>query len=248
MNQYDLSERTAVVTGGAQGIGYEVAKLMLKSGSAVTIWDLDAGACAGAKETLGVFGNVRIDTLDITDAVQVESAADRMAAGCGRIDILVHSAGGSGPEGPASSYSPEDWRRVIDLNLNGTFYVNQSVIRRMIKNKYGRIVNISSIAALEGPARAPAYAAAKAGVISITKSLARETALLDIAVNSISPAAVKTRFYDGLSERFTSTVLSKIARGRFLTVEETASMVCWLVSQENSFTTGENFNIAGART
>lgn len=247
MNRYDFAGRTALVTGGAQGIGYEIAQRLLESNAEVTLWDFDREACEAAQRTLSSKGKVDIDIVDITDAEEVSRAAGRMATARGHIDVLVHNAGGSGPEGTVSTYAADDWRRVIELNLNATFYVNQAVVRHMSQHGYGRIVNISSIAALEGPAKAPAYAAAKAGVISVTRSLARETATQNIAVNSISPAAVKTRFYDGLSETFVTTVLSKIARQRFLTVEETASLVCWLASEDNSFTTGENFNLAGAR-
>ena len=234
---------TAVITGGASGIGYAIAQRLIAEGRRVCIWDADVERLAAAQKSLGATG----EHVDITDAEAVERAAARTEAGLGSIDILVHSAGIAGPAQPVATYSAADWRRVVDIDLNGTFYVNQAVVKRMIARNYGRIVNIASIAGKEGNPNAAAYSAAKAGVIAFTKSLGKETAQYDIAVNCITPAAAKTRIFDQISQQHIDYMLAKIPRGRFVKVEEIAAMVAFLVSRENSFTTGAVFDLSGGR-
>ena len=247
MNQYDFSSRTAVVTGGAQGIGLAVAERLLQSGARLALWDMSDDAMAGARDTLAKLGEVHCVKVDIADAQQVEQAAAATDQALGRIDVLVHSAGIAGPSANLADYPPEQWRQVVDIDLNGTFYVNQVVVRRMIAQKYGRIVNVASVAGKEGNPTASAYSAAKAAVIALTKSLGKETAGLDIAVNCITPAAAKTRILEQVSQKHIDYMLSKIPRGRFVKVEEIASMVAWLASEENSFTTGGVFDLSGGR-
>ena len=238
------SAETAVITGGASGIGFAIAKKLLSLGRRLCIWDADQAGLAAAQ---GELGGCAGECVDITDADAVAIAAARTEAALGRIDILVHSAGIAGPSGPVSTFAPADWRRVVDIDLNGTFYVNQAVIRGMIQRNYGRIVNIASIAGKEGNPNAAAYSAAKAGVIAFTKSLGKETAQYDIAVNCITPAAARTRIFDQISQQHIDYMLARIPRGRFVRVEEIADMVAFLVSRENSFTTGGVFDLSGGR-
>jgi 3-oxoacyl-[acyl-carrier protein] reductase len=242
-----LNGQIAVVTGGASGIGYAVVERLLAEGAQVTIWDVDSGSLEAARAGLAARGEVRTHAVDIADADAVEAAAADAESRTGRIDILVHSAGIAGPTVPLVDYPPEQWRRVVDIDLNGTFYVNRSVVQRMIRNKYGRIVNIASVAGKEGNPNASAYSAAKAGVIALTKSLGKETATLDIAVNCVTPAAAQTKILEQVSQQHIDYMLSKIPRGRFLKVEEIAAMIAWLVSPENSFTTGSTFDLSGGR-
>lgn len=242
-----LDGQEAVVTGGAQGIGFAIAKRLLEDGAAVTLWDVNAGELDGARDALSPLGRVSTHQVDIVDPAAVEAAAAATEAERGRIDILVNSAGISGPTVPMIDYDPAEWKRVVDIDLYGTFTVNQAIVRRMIANGYGRIVNIASVAGKEGNPNASAYSAAKAGVIALTKSLGKETANLDIAVNCITPAAAKTRILEQCTQAHIDYMLSKIPRGRFLLVEEIAAMVAWLVSRENSFTTGATFDLSGGR-
>ena len=248
MSRFD--NQIAVVTGGAQGIGFAVAQRLLAEGAAVWLWDMNADALAEAKAALAKSmpgGTVDTAVVEITEVDSVEAAAVRTAAAGGRIDILVHSAGISGPTMPLAEFPAAEWKRIVDIDLYGAFTVNQAVVRRMIGTGYGRIVNIASVAGKEGNPNASAYSAAKAGLMAMTKSLGKELAGQDIAVNVITPAAAKTRILDQISQQHIDYMLSKIPRGRFVTVEEIAALVCWLASRENSFTTGAVFDISGGR-
>ncbi|KKC38119.1 3-oxoacyl-ACP reductase [Devosia epidermidihirudinis] len=242
-----LDNRSAIITGGAQGLGFAIAQRLLAEGASVTLWDVNAQVLAEAQQQLAGLGKVATFAVDITDEASVDAAAAAADAAGSGFDILVHSAGISGPTMPMADYPRDEWRRVLDINLYGAFLVNQVVVRRMIANNYGRIVNIASIAGKEGNPNASAYSAAKAGLIGLTKSLGKETAALDISVNVITPAAAKTRILEQVSQQHIDYMLSKIPRGRFLLVEEVASMVSWLVSAENSFTTGAVFDLSGGR-
>jgi len=241
MNQYDFQGKSAVVTGGAQGIGYAVAARLIAGGAKVSLWDADATALEAAVTQLGT--SARGQQVDITSSEQVVAAANEL----GTIDILVNSAGIAGANAPLADYPQAEWQRVVDINLTGTFNVNQAIVRGMIARGYGRIVNIASIAGKEGNPNASAYSASKAGVIALTKSLGKETAQLDIAVNAITPAAARTKIFDQMSQQHIDYMLSKIPRGRFVEVNEIAAMVAWLVSAENSFTTGAVFDLSGGR-
>ena len=245
MNDIDLTGRIAVVTGGAQGIGLAIARRLTASGARVSLWDRDAGLLTTATAALG--GMASSQTVDIVDWKAVQSAADAVTAAEGRIDILVNSAGIGGKNASLDEYEIDEWRRVIDIDLNGTFYVNRAVIPGMKARNYGRIVNIASIAGKEGNPNASAYAAAKAGVIGMTKAVGKELAGYDIAVNVITPATAKTRILDELKPEFIDYMLSRIPRGRFAEVDEIAAMTAWLVSQENSFTTAAVFDLSGGR-
>jgi 3-oxoacyl-[acyl-carrier protein] reductase len=247
LNQIDLEGRCAVVTGGAQGIGYAIAERLLHSGATVSVWDQDAERLEKARADLGAYGAVHAVTVDVTDAPGVQQQAERVQQNLGRVDVLVNNAGISGPNMPLWEYPAADWRQVIDIDLNGVFYCCRAVVPGMRERGYGRIVNVASIAGKEGNPNAAAYSAAKAGVIALTKSLAKETADLDIAVNCITPAVAKTRIFDQMTQQHIDYMLSKIPRGRFVKVEEIAALVAWLVSAENSFTTGATFDLSGGR-
>ncbi len=243
MNAIDLEGRVAVITGGAQGIGLAVARALVSGGARLSIWDLDGDL---GKKTAAELGCAFIE-VDQTDADAVSAAAAETEARSGRIDILVASAGIAGVNAPVVDYPIDAWKQIIDVNLNGLFYLNRSILPGMIARNYGRIVNVSSIAGKEGNPNASAYSASKAGVIALTKSLGKETAAYDIAVNCVTPAAARTRIFDQMSQEHIDFMLSKIPRGRFLEVDEAASMIAWLVSGENSFTTGAVFDLSGGR-
>lgn len=247
MNSIDLTGRCAIITGGAQGIGLAIAKRMLGSGASVSLWDVDQQLLRAAADGLQAQGRLHSCSVDVTDADAVDQAASATAQALNRIDILVTSAGITGPNVKGWDYPPEAWRRVIDVNLNGLFYCCRAVIPYMMKQDYGRIVNIASIAGKEGNPNASAYSASKAGVIALTKSLGKELAQHNIAVNCITPAAARTRLFDQMTQEHIDYMLSKIPRGRFVKVEEIASMVAWLVSEENSYTTGAIFDLSGGR-
>lgn len=245
-----FENQVAVVTGGAQGIGYAIAERLLGEGAAVWLWDMNAAALAEAQAVLTAGQpKARVGTamVEITDHAAVEAAAAQTEADAGRIDILVHSAGISGPNMPLADYPPAEWKRILDVDLYGAFTVNQAVVKRMIAQRYGRIVNIASVAGKEGNPNASAYSAAKAGLIGMTKSLGKELAGLDIGVNVITPAAAKTRIFDQMAQQHIDYMLAKIPRGRFVLVEEIAALVAFLASKENSFTTGAVFDISGGR-
>ena len=245
MNKIDLDGQVAVVTGGAQGIGFAIARRLIDSGARVSLWDMNAEVLAAAKAELG--DSASIIAVNVTSYAEVAAAVAETETKLGRIDILVHSAGIAGKNAPLDEYDLDEWRRVIDVDLNGCFYVNRAVLAGMKARNYGRIVNIASIAGKEGNPNASAYAAAKAGVIGMTKAVGKECAKYDIAINAITPATAKTRILDELKPEFIEYMLSRIPRGRFLEVEEAASMVAWLVSRENSFTTASVFDLSGGR-
>ena len=247
MNQIDLSGRRAVVTGGAQGIGLSIVNRFLASGAKVSLWDQDASLLEQTCSELESKGSVHAVIVELTDADAVAEATLDAVKALGEIDILVNNAGIAGHTEPSWEYALEDWRRVIDVDLNAVYYCCRAVVPRMRDQDYGRIVNVASIAGKEGNPNAAAYSAAKAGVIALTKSIAKETAEKNISVNCITPAAARTRIFDQISQQHIDYMLSKIPRGRFVQVEEIAAMVTWLVSEENSFTTGGVFDLSGGR-
>ena len=243
MNEIDLKDKVAIVTGGVQGFGLAVVERFLNSGANVVIWEND-------KKLLDKFqtiSNVHKIQTDVSNAESVEAAVNETINNCGKIDILVNNAGIAGPNHKTWEYPNEDWQKVVDIDLTGVFYCCKYVVPQMIKNNYGRIVNVASIAGKEGNPNAMPYSAAKAGVMAITKSLGKELADKNIAVNCITPAAAKTRIFDQISQEHIDYMLSKIPRNRFLKVEELASMVAWLVSEENSYTTSAIFDLSGGR-
>ncbi|WIY53136.1 SDR family NAD(P)-dependent oxidoreductase [Devosia sp. YIM 151766] len=246
MNAIDLNGQVAVVTGGAQGLGFAIAQRLLASGAKVSLWDRDSDALAMAIAALGDGASSK--TVDIADLAGLTQAHAEVEAETGPVSILVNSAGIAGSNVSLEEYDPEEWRKVVEINLNGTFYVNKVVVPTMKARNYGRIVNISSVAGKEGNPNLSAYSAAKAGVIGLTKSLGKELAKYDIAVNAITPATAKTRILDSLTEEFIQYMLVRIPRGRFLEVDEAAAMVAWLVSKDNSFTTASVFDLSGGRT
>ncbi len=243
MNQIDLAGRKAVVTGGAQGIGRAVAERMIASGAEVTLWDRDRALGLATAEAIGA-GLVDVD---LTDWDAVRSAAARTEAEMGRVDILVNNAGIAGLNTTVAEYPVEEWRRVIATDLDSVFFCSKALVPGMISRGYGRIVNVASIAGKEGNPNASAYSAAKAGVIALTKSLGKELAGQDIAVNCVTPAAARTAIFDQMTEEHIGYMLSKIPRGRFVEVAEVAAMIAWLASAENSFTTGGVFDLSGGR-
>ena len=239
----------AIVTGGAQGIGLAVARALAADGHPIALWDMDEAALASARAELGEPGGrpVHAERLDITDQAAVERASAATAEALGEPAVLVHSAGIAGPNAPVIDYPVEDWRRIVDVNLTGSFLVARAVAARMKAAGYGRIVLIASVAGKEGNPNASAYSASKAGVIALTKSLGKELADADIAVNCVTPAAARTRIFDQMSQEHIDYMLSKIPRGRFLEVDEAAAMIAWLASEANSFTTGGVFDLSGGR-
>ena len=250
MNQIDLKGRVAVITGGAQGIGYAVAERMLNSGAEVVLWDIDAARLAEAENALaklGRLGKVTTSIVELTMAADIDAATADAARAHGRIDILVNNAGITGGNGPTWELSPDVWRRVIDVNLVGPFLTCRAVVPQMLKQGYGRIVNIASVAGKEGNPNASHYSASKAGLIALTKSLAKELATKGVLVNAVSPAAAKTAIFDSMTEQHIAFMLSKIPMARFLEVGEAAAMVAWLASEECSFSTGAVFDLSGGR-
>ena len=247
MNQIDLKHRRAVVTGAAQGIGFAIARRLLTSGAAVSLWDRDAEHLSRAGTELQTAGQISTEIADVSDASSVAAATASTIARFGRIDILVANAGIAGPNHKTWEYPIDAWKQIMDVNLNGVFFCCREVIPHMLRHGYGRIVNVASIAGKEGNPNASAYSASKAGVIALTKSLGKETADKNIAVNCITPAAAKTSIFDQMTPEHINFMLARIPRGRFLEVDEIAAMVAWLVSEENSFTTGAVFDLSGGR-
>jgi NAD(P)-dependent dehydrogenase (short-subunit alcohol dehydrogenase family) len=247
MNQIDLNRRHAVITGGAQGIGFSIATRLIASGASVSLWDRDVDLLTAAQEQLSVKGKVDIEVVDVSDVESVNAATGSTAAKNGAIDILIANAGIAGPNLKTWEYPIDAWRQIIDINLTGVFLCCRAIVPYMLDQNYGRIVNVASIAGKEGNANAPAYSASKAGVIAFTKSLGKETASKNIAVNCITPAAARTKIFDQLSQEHIDFMLSRIPRARFLEVDEISAMVAWLVSEENSFTTGAVFDLSGGR-
>ena len=248
MNQIDLKNRKAVITGGAQGIGLAIAERLLDSGASVSLWDRDESLLKETSDSLSSKGKVEPVVMDVTDLKSVKNATEKTEELLGAIEILVCNAGIAGPTAKIWEYPPEEWQQVIDIDLTGVFNCLHVVSPMMIDQNYGRIVNVASVAGKDGNPNAAPYSAAKAGVIALTKSLGKELAGYDIAVNCITPAAAKTRIFDQISEDHIKYMLSKIPRNRFLKVEESASMVDWLCAEENSFTTGGVFDLSGGRS
>jgi 3-oxoacyl-[acyl-carrier protein] reductase len=242
MNNINLKNKVAVVTGGAQGFGLAIAKRFLVSGAQVVIWDIDEKILLSVEEK-----NITKIIVDVTNFQKIEEATKETLSLFGRIDILVNNAGIAGPSYTTWEYPIEEWQKIIDIDLSGVFYCCKSIVPAMKKNNYGRIINIASIAGKEGNPNAMPYSAAKAGVIALTKSLGKELANNNIAVNCITPAAAKTRIFDQISQEHIDYMLSKIPRNRFVKVDELASMVAWMASEENSFTTGAVFDLSGGR-
>jgi NAD(P)-dependent dehydrogenase (short-subunit alcohol dehydrogenase family) len=247
VNQIDLSDRHAVVTGGAQGIGLSVATRLLESGASATLWDHDDAALETAIQQLEKVGRVAGEVVDVSDVASVDRAVKSTINRDQHIDILVANAGIAGSNHKTWEYPIEEWQRVINVNLLGVYYCCRAIVPCMLRQNYGRIVNVASIAGKEGNPNASAYSASKAGVIALTKSLGKETADNNIAVNCVTPAAARTRIFEQMSKEHVDYMLSKIPRGRFLEVEEVSSMVAWLVSEENSFTTAAVFDLSGGR-
>ena len=248
MNQIDLKDRSAVITGGAQGIGYATAERFLQSGASVMLWDIDVARLAQAQAALAAPGRVFVKTVELTDDAAVAAATADAVARLGRIDILVNNAGITGGNGPTWDLDVDVWRRVIEVNLIGPYLTCRHVTPQMIAQGYGRIVNIASVAGKEGNPNASHYSASKAGLIALTKSLAKETATQGVLVNAIAPAAAKTAIFDQMQQTHIDYMLSKIPMARFVEVQEIAAMAAWLASQECSFSTGAVFDITGGRS
>ncbi len=247
MNAIDLEDRTAIVTGGARGIGYAIAQRLLASGAAVALWDMDAAALAKAAVALKDAGPVYASAVDVTDETSIARAAEALLNDAGQIDILVNNAGITGGNAPTWELSPDVWRSVIEVNLVAPYLTCRAVVPHMIANGYGRIVNIASIAGKEGNPNASHYSASKAGLIGLTKSLAKELAAKGVLVNCVTPAAAKTDLFDQMTQAQIDYMLSKIPMNRFVTVDEIAALVAWLSSEECSFSTGAVFDISGGR-
>jgi NAD(P)-dependent dehydrogenase (short-subunit alcohol dehydrogenase family) len=237
----------AIVTGGAQGIGLSIAARLLASGGSVSLWDRDGDLLSVALNQLGKPACVSAQVVDVSDALSVGAATGAAIEKHGKVDILVANAGIAGPNHTTWEYPIETWKQVIDVNLIGVFLCCHAVVPHMLRQGYGRIVNVASIAGKEGNANASAYSASKAGVIATTKSLGKETAKQNIAVDCITPSAARTRIFDQMTQEHIDFMLSRIPRGRFLEVDEVSAMVAWLVSEENSFTTGAVFDLSGGR-
>jgi 2-dehydro-3-deoxy-L-rhamnonate dehydrogenase (NAD+) len=247
MNQIDLRHRHAVVTGGAQGIGLSIATRLVASGASVSLWDRDGEVLSAAVKQLGKDGIVSAEIVDVSDAARVAASTEATVRRHGKIDILIANAGIAGPNHKTWEYPIDTWKQVIDINLVGVFLCCHAIVPHMLRQGYGRIVNVASIAGKEGNANASAYSASKAGVIAFTKSLGKETANQNIAVNCITPAAARTRLFDQITKEHIDFMLSRIPRGRFLELGEVSAMVAWLVSEENSFTTAAVFDLSGGR-
>ena len=247
MNQIDLKGRVAIVTGGAQGIGYAIAERMLGSGAKVVLWDADRGKLDEASARLGGMGEVLTQQVELTAEADVAAAVERTIASTRKIDILVNNAGITGGNAKTWELEPEMWRRVIEVNLVAPYLVCRAVVPRMMSAGYGRIVNIASVAGKEGNPNASHYSASKAGLIALTKSLAKELATAGILVNAVTPAAAKTAMFATMTQQHIDFMLSKIPMARFLEVGEAAAMVAWLASEECSFSTGAVFDLSGGR-
>jgi len=246
MHQFDLKNKTSVITGGAQGFGLDIAKKFLSSGSKVFIWDIDKKELSKATNEINS-PNLNYKVVDVSNFDQVQKAVNEITLN-NKIDILINNAGITGPTAELWNYNIKDWNSILDINLHGTFYCCKSIVPHMIKNNYGRIVNIASVSGKDGNANASAYSSAKAGVIGLTKSLGKELSNYNIAVNAVTPAGAKTRILNQMTKEHVQRMLSKVPRGRFLEINELSSMVCWLSSEENSFSTAAIFDISGGRS
>ena len=244
--KFNLNDRTAVITGGAQGFGLDIAKRFLDSGAKVIIWDIDPKLIDEASKEINN-PNLSLSIVDISDYKAVETAVINILKNS-KIDILINNAGITGPTMPLWEYDIEMWNKIIKINLSGTFNCCRAIVPSMIKNNYGRIVNVASVAGKDGNANASAYSSGKAGAIGLTKSLGKELANKNIAVNAVTPAGAKTRILDQMSKEHVQKMLSKVPRGRFLEVHEFTSLVCWLSSEENTFSTAAVFDISGGRS
>jgi len=247
MNQIDLQTRAAIVTGGARGIGRAIAERLLASGASVSLWDVDATALEKASRELSAIGAVHTFAVELADPDSVNAAAAATAAAFGKLDILVNNAGITGGNAKTWDLNPADWRRVIEINLNGVFHCCHAVVPHLLKNGYGRIVNIASIAGKEGNPNAAHYSASKAGVIALTKSLGKELATSNITVNAVAPAVIATEMLQQMTQAHIDYMLSKIPMGRFGKKEEAAALVAWLCSEDCSFSTGAVFDLSGGR-
>ena len=246
MNQFDLKNRTALITGGAQGFGFDIAKKFLNSGANVIIWDIDEKEL---QNTVKKINNSKLsyNVVDVSNFEKINQTVLEINKKT-NIDILINNAGITGPTAELWNYSINDWSKVIEINLNGTFNCCKAVVPYMIENNYGRIVNIASVAGKDGNANASAYSSSKAAVLALTKTLGKELAEKNIAVNAVTPAGAKTRILDQMTDKHVKFMLSKVPRGRFLELEELSSLVCWLSSEENSFSTAAVFDISGGRS
>ena len=243
---YDFKNRTAIVTGGAQGFGFDISKRLLESGACVIIWDNDPKAIEKAIKDLNN-PNLSSHVVDVSNYEEVDKTVNEITKNS-NIDILINNAGITGPTATLWEYDIEMWKKVVEINLMGTFNCCRSIVPNMIKNNYGRIVNVASVAGKDGNANASAYSVGKAGAIGLTKSLGKELADKNIAVNAVTPAGAKTRILDQMTKEHVQRMLSKVPRGRFLEVEEFTSLICWLSSEENTFSTAAVFDISGGRS
>tara|TARA_B100000427_G_C15474882_1_gene580300 strand:+ start:491 stop:1237 length:747 start_codon:yes stop_codon:yes gene_type:complete len=246
MIQFDLKNRTSIITGGAQGFGLDIAKKFLDFGSNVIIWDIDIKELEKATKEINN-NKLSFNVVDVSNFDEVDQAIKRIVKST-NIDILVNNAGITGSTTELWNYDVKEWNKIVEINLMGTFNCCKSVVPNMIKNNYGRIVNIASVSGKDGNANASAYSSAKAGVLGLTKSLGKELAEKNIAVNAVTPAGAKTRILDQMSKEHVQRMLSKVPRGRFLELNELTSLVCWLSSEENSFSTAAVFDISGGRS
>ncbi len=244
--KFNFNNRTALITGGAQGFGLDIAKRFLNSGAKVIIWDIDSRTVDKASKDLNN-SNLSSNIIDISNFKEVEVCANKIFKNS-NIDILINNAGITGPTASLWEYDVQMWKKVVDINLMGTFNCCRAIVPNMIKNNYGRIVNVASVAGKDGNANASAYSAGKAGAIGLTKSLGKELADKNIAVNAVTPAGAKTRILDQMTKEHVQKMLSKVPRGRFLEVEEFTSLICWLSSEENTFSTAAVFDISGGRS
>ncbi len=247
MNQLDLKNRVAVITGGARGIGYAAARRALQSGAAVSLWDVDGERGEAARQELSSHGTVSSVHVELTECASVEAAADATIAEHGRIDILVNNAGIAGGNGPTWELDPEVWRRVIDVNLVGSFLACRAVIPHMLTGGYGRIVNVASIAGKEGNPMAAAYSASKAAVIALTKAIGKDLARTGVLVNCVAPAVIETPILEGVSQAHIDYMVERIPMGRMGSPDEVAALIGWLASEECSFSTGATYDISGGR-